>query len=168
LKFPVTLLDAVRSLRGLRIITELRGDGHGLQSETLDSVQQTTAKSVPIHGKGWRRWLVACEVLCFLVALGAPSSADDVCPDSQSSVSPPFDFHAFTKHRPFELNTCMTTPYGPAWADILLKPENFLECKGAPIALCYYSGPGPVTPCEFAPGETLASCTCYEIPSGYT
>ena len=62
----------------------------------------------------------------------------------------------------------MTTPYGPAWADVLLKPENFLECKGAPIALCYYSGPGPVTPCELEPGETLASCTCYEVPSGST
>ena len=140
----------------------------GSSRKGLDFVQQARKKSVPIHGKGWRRLLVACGVLCSLVALGSPSNADEVCPDSQSPVSPPFDFHAFTKHKPFELNTCMTTPYGPAWADILLKPDNFLECKGAPIALCYYSGQGPVTTCEFAPGKTLADCTCYEIPSGYT
>jgi hypothetical protein len=46
-----------------------------------------------------------------------------------------------------------------------MKPSNFLECKGAAIALCYYSGPGPTTPCT-PDGLGLANCTCYEIPSG--
>jgi hypothetical protein len=143
----------------------------GSNRKNVDSVQQTqrqTAGSLPLHEKGWRRWLVALGVLCLSVGVSPRSSADQLCPDSQPSVSAPFDFHAFTKHKPFELNTCMTTPYGPAWADVLLKPDNFLECKGASIALCYYSGPGPVTPCEFAPGGALASCTCYEVPPGST
>ena len=61
----------------------------------------------------------------------------------------------------------MTTPYGPPWADILLKPANFLECRGASIALCYYSGPeSSVTPCKLEPGGAIANCTCYEIPPG--
>src|SRR5262249_763132 len=47
-------------------------------------------------------------------------------------------------------------------------PENFLQCQGASIALCYYSGPEGVTPCELAPGQAIADCTCYEIPSGFT
>ena len=46
------------------------------------------------------------------------------------------------------------------------KPSNFLECKGAAIALCYYSGPGPTTPCN-PDGLGLANCTCYEIPGGH-
>ncbi len=121
----------------------------------------------PGDGYGWRGWLVVLGVLC---VLGNPAPGDGKepkCPDSQASVSPSFDFHEFTKNTPFKLNTCMTTPNGPAWADVLLRPENFLQCKGASIALCYYSGPeSSVTPCEFAPGKTLADCTCYEVPSG--
>src|SRR5580765_139240 len=62
---------------------------------------------------------------------GAPQSPRDT-----------FDFERFTKNNPFKLNTLPTTPYGPPWADVLMKPENFLECKGAAIALCFYSGPG--------------------------
>ena len=119
-------------------------------------------------GKKWRRWLIALGVLGLLGAPGRPASADPVCPDSQTTVSASFNFNQFTGDQPFRLNTCMTTSYGPAWADILVKPENFLQCKGAPIALCYYSGPGPVTPCDFASDKDTASCTCYEVPSGST
>src|ERR1700742_825510 len=57
-----------------------------------------------------------------------------------------FNFNDITT-QPFRLNTLETTPFGPAWADIVVKPENFLLCQGAPTALCFYSGPGPVTPC---------------------
>jgi hypothetical protein len=46
-----------------------------------------------------------------------------------------------------------------------MKQENFLECQGAAIALCYYSGPGPTTPC-IPDGLGIANCTCYEIPEG--
>ena len=119
-------------------------------------------------GVGWRRWLVLLGMLCML---GVPITgrSEDQCPDSQASVSPSFDIDALTGHKNFNLNTCMTTPLGPAWADILLKPENFLECRGASIALCYYSGPASSgTPCELGPDGTIASCTCYEIPAGST
>ena len=64
---------------------------------------------------------------------------------SLPSAGASFDFDRYTKNTPFKLNTLPTTPYGPPWADIVMKPENFLECKGAAIALCYYSGPGPTT-----------------------
>jgi|SRR5215470_12333601 len=91
----------------------------------------------------------------------------DQCPDSRASVIPSFDVDALTGQKHFTLNTCMTTPYGPPWANILLKPENFLECRGTSIALCYYSGPeSSVTPCELEPGGAIANCTCYEIPPG--
>src|SRR6266849_4252179 len=40
-----------------------------------------------------------------------------------------------------------------------------VACKGTtPIALCYYSGPGPTTPCV-RDGLGIANCTCYEIPA---
>jgi hypothetical protein len=74
------------------------------------------------------------------------------------------DFSAYISDKQFKLNTLPTTPYGPPWADITLQKSNFLECKGASIALCYYSGPGPTTPCNV--GGDLANCTCYQIPSG--
>jgi hypothetical protein len=76
------------------------------------------------------------------------------------------DFDPFTKHRHFRLNTLETTPNAPAWADIVLEPENFLLCKGASIALCYYSGPAGTTPCELRPDGKIADCTCYRIPEG--
>lgn len=75
------------------------------------------------------------------------------------------DFGEFTAGTDFKLNTLPTTKYGPAWADILLRPSNFLECSGAPLALCYYSGAGPVTPCT-TDGKGMSNCTCYELPAG--
>lgn len=76
-----------------------------------------------------------------------------------------FDFDRYTRNRPFKLNTLPTTPYGPPWADIMVQGSNMLECSGAAIALCYYSGPGPTTPCV-RDGLGIANCTCYEIPAG--
>jgi len=81
-----------------------------------------------------------------------------------------FDFSRYTENKPFKLNTLPTTPYGPPWADVITKPKsNMLECSGntAPIALCYYSGPGPTAPCVMD-GLGIANCTCYEIPAGQT
>jgi hypothetical protein len=87
----------------------------------------------------------------------------------------PFNFLEFTGSQRFRLNVLPTTPFGRAWADILVKPENFLQCKGTSIALCYYSGPETpaspdalATPCKLVPGEGIANCTCYEIPAGPT
>jgi len=102
-----------------------------------------------------------------LLALGSQGYITDHAPSTaQQSARAPFDFDRYTKNRPFKLNTLPTTAYGPPWADILVQPSNFLECKGAAIALCYYSGPGPTTPCT-PDGLGLANCTCYEIPAGH-
>lgn len=114
----------------------------------------------PAGGVHWRGWVVVLGALC---ALGAPGHA--------YSADPGFNFDDFTKNKPFTLNTMWTTPFGPPWADILLKKENFLHCKGAQIALCYYSGPevsqtgGDPTPCD-ASDPAIANCTCYAIPAG--
>lgn len=65
----------------------------------------------------------------------------------------------------FVPNDLMTTPFGPAYADILLAPENFLPCEGGPYALCYYSGPEPIS-CETTGDGTFANCKCFEMPYG--
>ena len=65
----------------------------------------------------------------------------------------------------FVPNDLMTTPFGPAYADILLEPANFLPCEGGPYALCYYSGPGPFT-CETTEDGQFANCKCFELPYG--
>lgn len=59
----------------------------------------------------------------------------------------------------------MTTPFGPAFADVILEPSNFLPCEGGLIALCYYSGPEPET-CVLNPDVKTANCECFEIPYG--
>ena len=111
-------------------------------------------------------------------AYSADSASDPSCKQDLN-----FSFHQFTKNKPFKLNTLCTTPYDnpntPAWADILVAPQNFVACKGATIALCYYSGPvtpadpsadppTPPTPCYLRDGEDIADCTCFEIPAGST
>jgi hypothetical protein len=66
---------------------------------------------------------------------------------------------------PFIPNNLMTTPYGPAYADIVLVPSNFLPCKGGPFALCYYSGPEPET-CVPTEDGKFADCKCFEFAYG--
>src|SRR5258706_1579827 len=104
-------------------------------------------------------------LLCLMVFTGLLYSAGQSPTGMPQSPGATFDFDRFSKDNPFKLNRLPTTPYGPPWADIVMKPENFLECKGAAIALCYYSGPGPTTPCT-PDGLGIANCTCYEIPAG--
>ena len=131
----------------------------------------------------WYRWVMVVGVLCLLGVRGLAYSADRASSASNSSCQQPptFNFDEFTKNKRFHLNTLCTTPYppatpdAPAWADILVAPQNFVACKGAPIALCYYSGPDTAvadgaapTPCYPRDGEALADCTCYEIPPGST
>ena len=126
-------------------------------------------------------------LICVLCVLGGPVSANSAgsafnssCQEDQN-----FSFDEFTNNKHFNLNTLCTTPYDdpyrPAWADIIEVPENFVACKGATIALCYYSGPvtpaeprteppvvppPPSTPCVLRDGENIADCTCIEIPAG--
>ena len=61
----------------------------------------------------------------------------------------------------FRFNDRYTTPFGPAYADIWLHPQNFLACK-PPLrrpftyALCLYSGPAVGTPVA-AKGSTAVN-----------
>ncbi len=57
----------------------------------------------------------------------------------------------------------------PAYANILLENSNFVQCKGGPYALCYYSGPDTGSPnlsCVPTADGKFANCTCYQIPYG--
>ena len=59
------------------------------------------------------------------------------------------------------------TMNGPAYADIVLDNQNnFLQCKGGPIALCYYSGPDEPATCELSDDGRIANCKCFVIPYG--
>ena len=124
----------------------------------------------PVDGIRWRGWAVVLGALCMLGAPGSAHSAGPASPGPNASYLPTFNFDAFTKNKPFRLNTLATTPYGPAWADILLAPQNFVACKGAKIALCYYSGPddplrpgAASLPCDLT-NSGIANCTCIAIP----
>ena len=114
----------------------------------------------------WYPAITMVGVLCLLALAGLVYSSVQAPAAAQQSAVATFDFDRYTKNKLFKLNTLPTTRYGPPWADIIQQPSNFLECKGAAIALCYYSGPGPTTPCT-PDGLGIANCTCYEIPSGH-
>jgi hypothetical protein len=104
----------------------------GLYRKSMGPVRQTQSEAkqtLPHRKRGWHRWLIALGVIGLLGSPSRPASAAPVCPDSQPTVSASFNFNEFTGNQPFTLNTCMTTSYGPAWADILVKPENFLQCR---------------------------------------
>jgi hypothetical protein len=108
--------------------------------------------------------MITIALLCLVVLAGLISAGQKPAVAQRHTLSM-FDFDRYTKNEPFTLNTLPTTKYGPPWADIMLQPSNMLECSGAAIALCYYSGPGPTTPCTLD-GLGIANCTCYEIPAG--
>jgi hypothetical protein len=113
-----------------------------------------------------RRYLLTLVVGVLCVgALGVSVKSAKQGAGRSKHVRPTFDLKRYTQDKPFRLNTLQTTSYGPAWADILLENSNFLECRGAAIALCYYSGAGPTTPCNLD-GLGIANCTCYEVPAG--
>jgi hypothetical protein len=62
-----------------------------------------------------------------------------------------------------------TTSYGPAYADILLQPSNFVPCRGGPFALCYYSGPSSGSEdlsCKLTTDGEYANCQCFDVPYG--
>jgi hypothetical protein len=75
---------------------------------------------------------------------------------------------------PFVPNEFWTTEYGPAAANIVLSPTNFLACSSTAYALCYYSGPDaapkkkrgvgalPALPCNVSTDNpNMADCRCY-------
>jgi hypothetical protein len=94
-------------------------------------------------------------VIVFLVATSG-------CEDSGSTAVVPFVPNSFDF---WENPANWTTPFGPAYADILLENSNFIECRGGPIALCYYSGPDPAK-CVVTDDGRFANCDCFVIPFG--
>jgi hypothetical protein len=58
-----------------------------------------------------------------------------------------------------------TTPYGPAFATIIMKTSNNVACSGGPFALCAYSGAAPMG-CKADKAGKFADCKCFEIPTG--
>jgi hypothetical protein len=113
----------------------------------------------------WYPGIALVGLLCLLALAGLVYNAIQPATAAQQSRDVPFDFGRFTRNGPFKLNTIQTTPYGPPWADVIMHPANMVQCTGAAIALCYYSGPGPTTPC-IRDGLGIANCTCYEIAAG--
>jgi hypothetical protein len=74
---------------------------------------------------------------------------------------------------PFAPTECWTTEYGPAKADVVTSPKNFLYCSGGAYALCFFSGPPEKTgtnpdnralPCVV--NGDHADCTCQVYTSG--
>jgi hypothetical protein len=135
--------------------------GTNFRTALVRPIQSKRDATPGLSSVRWLRWFAALGTLGVLVVSSQVYGAD-----------PPFNFNKFTGNKPFTLNTMWTTPFGPPWADIVLKKENFLACKGAEIALCYYSGPeesqtgGAATPCDLSSPWT-ANCTCYVIPAGH-
>jgi hypothetical protein len=73
---------------------------------------------------------------------------------------------------PFEPTSCRPTRFGPAKADVIVRPANMLSCQGDAYALCFFSGPpaglfgGQPLPCVLGPGGLTADCTCQYYSSG--
>lgn len=80
---------------------------------------------------------------------------------------------------PFVPTACQPTANGPARADVVAGPTNFLYCSGGTYALCFDSGPPQPTgtnpdqnhalPCVVEIGENgvpVANCTCQAYTSG--
>jgi hypothetical protein len=63
------------------------------------------------------------------------------------------------KELPFVRNVYWTTPYGPARADVVTAKTNMVPCSGPAYALCYYSGPTPMT-CKVDKAKNVANCQC--------
>ena len=113
----------------------------------------------------WYPGIAIVGLVCLLALAGLVYKAYQAPVAAQSSAKSTFDFDRYTKGKPFKLNTLPTTPYGPPWADVVTNPSNMLTCESkVPIALCYYSGPNGITPCN-PDGLGIANCTCYQIPA---
>jgi hypothetical protein len=98
----------------------------------------------------------------------APSPTVAPTPSPTPSPAPtPAMIHFVPNSHDFWSNPAnWTTSYGPAYANIILAPSNFLPCLGGPFALCYYSGPSSGAEdlsCTLTPDGLYANCNCYNI-----
>jgi hypothetical protein len=118
-----------------------------------------------MRGPGGRRF--SYGLLCVIAALlfAAGCGGDNGAPQAA-----PTAVHFVPNSHPFWSDPGnWTTSYGPAYADILLQPSNFVPCRGGPFALCYYSGPSSGSEdlsCKLTPDGKYANCQCFDIPYG--
>ncbi|HSE83565.1 MAG TPA: hypothetical protein VLB01_03365 [Thermodesulfobacteriota bacterium] len=126
----------------------------------------------------WYHWVMVVGVLFLFGALGWGYSKNYVPFLSKMSPSAPSVLAAVNgtnskrqvhfvpnSFRFWDKTRNWPTSFGPAYADIVLEPSNFLPCRGGPFALCYYSGPNPET-CTLTDDGRSANCECFEIPYG--
>ncbi|MGH7813721.1 MAG: hypothetical protein ACREQI_06920 [Candidatus Binataceae bacterium] len=123
---------------------------------------------IPIGSSNYhcrRHFLAGILLACIVLSAGCNGS------HTQTTASPPPQVVHFVpnSHSFWSNPNNWTTPFGPAYADILLAPTNFVPCRGGPYALCYYSGPssGPEDlSCTTTSNGKYANCNCYDIPYG--
>lgn len=132
------------------------------------------------HKNRWCSCVIVVGVFFFLGAPGRSYSEDGVSFVSKISFSGPSvsaaSSRADSKGQVHFVPNTFTfwdkprfwpTTNGPAYADIVLDTQNnFLECRGGPIALCYYSGPDEPATCELSDDGRIANCKCFVIPYG--
>ena len=113
---------------------------------------------------GFNSWRL-CLIIGVLLLAGCGRSGDPTSPQAVATavhfVPNSYAFWSNPQH--------WTTSYGPAYADILLQPSNFVPCRGGPFALCYYSGPNSGSEdlsCTLTPDGKYANCQCFDIPYG--
>ena len=129
----------------------------------------------------WRKFLLAIFLVVTMFGAGCsgdanrsqptPVPAPSSTPAPTASPTPAQGIiHFVPNSHPFWSDPAnWTTPFGPAYANILLTGSNFLPCRGGPFALCYYSGPSSGTEdlsCKLTPNGLYANCNCFNIPYG--
>jgi hypothetical protein len=123
----------------------------------------------------------ACASVGWVLAWGTPLAAQSPDPPSLNQACPPSTCGANCSNTPFVPTDCMTTPYGPARANVVLgnplTSPNMLWCPGGrPYALCFFSGPPYATgnagngnktlSCVLDPSTGIANCACQVYNSG--
>lgn len=102
--------------------------------------------------------------LLWVAAAGCGSEPSPPPPSSTTTTTTSQESSLHCDQLPFVENVFWTTDYGPAAADVLSAPTNFLPCNGPAYALCYYSGPDPL-PCTVDEERGVALCQCYGYQS---
>jgi hypothetical protein len=112
-----------------------------------------------------RRFIAGAIISLAILAALAGCGGDSGTPQAASTVT-----HFVPNSHAFWSDPAnWTTAYGPAYANILLEPSNFVPCRGGPFALCYYSGPSSGTEdlsCKLTADGKYANCQCFDIPYG--
>jgi hypothetical protein len=118
-----------------------------------------------VHGFTARRFNYGLVCLVVGLLLGSGCGGDTSTPQA----APPIVHFVPNSHAFWSDQKNWTTSYGPAYANILLQPSNFVPCRGGPFALCYYSGPSSGSldlSCKLTPDGKYANCQCFDIPYG--